>query len=360
MPKKGSGEGEIPTVAAPPSSAPNKDLRSMVVPDVIPHLLGGGGLNTFTGGSGVGKTAMMADWIKRLIEGKSLFGRKPREIPKIGIIFTDRRWEKARFWFDKAGVEEGDRFEAYCIQDDSALKFKDFRNPNNTQKFFEQHVESLNLPPGSLLLVDPISTYLSGRLNDYSYVVGSMIPLNRFLAEKGLTCWGTMHVAKSKGDRDERLLRPQDRALGSVALAGFSNTQFYLIGPEETNEDWYLCGFMSHELPQESWRFRRDSKGLFIPVDGKPYLGAGTEKVTSLSAAKLAQMEKLLQVIPENDVSDLPTLLEDAHNADMNISMMTLRRYLDDLIARGDVTKPNRGQYQRVKKESQPNAGKEA
>lgn len=223
-------------------------------------------ISIISGASGVGKTTYLATFISRFLSGKPLFGETPapiERVPFVGLIVTDRRWETARIWFDKAGVEEGDRFRAYCLLDDSTFEWEKIKKDASHADLFEDALDAINPPPNSLVIVDPIALYLGGRLIDYSVTAAAIGKLSAVCVKRRVTALGTLHVPKARSDPKERFIRPQDRALGSTAIASYTNTQFYLIGPEETRKPYYVLGYVSHNRPGYEAKLVRDTDGLF-------------------------------------------------------------------------------------------------
>jgi hypothetical protein len=246
--------------------------RDIVIPDVVPHLIPGGGVSLLTGASGIGKSALLAGWLKAIRDGQPVLGIQPRPVRKIGMICTDRRWQLVKFWLDKVGLEEDERFQVYCVQDDFTLDFKKFFHPRHNLDCLVEQIELLGLEKGDLLVIDPIAPYMGNKPNDYAAVMGAIGPLSRKMAQFGLTVAGTAHTPKQKGGEDERVLRIQDRVLGSTALAGYSNSQFALIGDEEAGlgPGNYALGVVCHTLPSMMYRMVKNEQGLF-EIEDKPY-----------------------------------------------------------------------------------------
>jgi len=252
-------------------------------PDLIAGLLPAGSICTFSGASGVGKTAFAArEIIHALQHGLPIFGHPSTSPTCIGILACDRPWRDHRAWFEKAGCQHLTHWQ----QHDPALPTPDglprivtrslrdeeypweiLRDFRNVHKTFRALVDSLQLPPGALLLVDPISLFIPGRLIDYKDVAIGMGLLDQQLKPLALTTLGVFHVSKQKAGGNDRYLRPQDRILGSNALLGYSETTFYLLSPSEAQKPHYEFGYVAHQLPEASFAFKRDkATGLFVPA----------------------------------------------------------------------------------------------
>jgi hypothetical protein len=264
--------------------------QSSPVPTLLPPLM----ISMLSGASHVGKTVYIASLIKRLQEGKTIFGFPSTPPPFIGLVVTDRRWETARYWFDVAGVKESKTFQAYCLLDDSTFDWRDARREAAHAQLFVDAMDALEAPPGSLLIYDPIALYLGRRLNDYSETAAVIGELNVACIKRGVTVLGTCHVAKLRGDKESKVLRPQDRALGSTAISAYTNTQFYIMGREETEKDHWLIGYTSHESPAREFKFIRDEKGLFIPLSAE-----AREALDAAETLKNVEDDPIYRNIPE-------------------------------------------------------------
>lgn len=232
-------------------------------PDPIEHLMPFGSISTLSGASGVGKTAFLAGMVKTWQSGGQLFGLTTTMPPQIGMLACDRPWRDHQAWFDRAGCTG---FPHYSLRDEP-YNWEALRDSKQVPKVFGGLVDSLKLPPGSLLIVDPISLFIPGRLFDYKDVAIGLGLLDAELKKRHLTTLGVFHVAKQKGNKNERYMRPQDRILGSSALIGYSETAFYLISPDEAERRTYEFGIISHQLKGTAYQYTRNDKGLFIPAE---------------------------------------------------------------------------------------------
>lgn len=261
----------------PPTVRPGYEGSDAVIQSPIPLLLPGGGLTILSGASGVGKTAFVAGLAKTIIDGAgAVLGCQVQRAAKVGLLCTDRRWTEARYWYEKAGIEieshdgQGKKFSYYCLQDDYKTEWKKFTRAEHHLWLFERCLDQLELPPHSVVIGDPISPFLGSNLGDYCKTLAAIGPINQALAKRQITGLGLHHVAKMKGGvKREFYVRGQDRILGSTAIAAFTNTQIYLVGPEENEkpktELWHTVGFVPHNAKSFEARFGRDENGLFIP-----------------------------------------------------------------------------------------------
>jgi len=232
-------------------------------PDLIEHLMPHGSISTLSGASGVGKTAFLASMIAAWQKGLELFGLKTSIPPAIGVLAADRPWRDHQAWFDRAGCAP---FPHYCLRDE-AYAWEVLRDSRAVPTVFGKLVDSIGLPPGSLLIVDPISLFIPGRLFDYKDVAIGIGLLDAQLKARQLTTLGIFHVGKQKSSAGDRYMRPQDRILGSTALIGYSETAFYLISPEEAERRTYEFGIISHQLKSTALQYTRNAEGLFVPAE---------------------------------------------------------------------------------------------
>lgn len=254
----------------PPAPPGPNDGRAAETISPIPLLLPAGGVTILSGATGIGKTALVAALVKTIIDGNQKFLDAPVQATckKVGLICTDRDWQESRYWYDKAGVGESEAFQAYCLQDDYGIQWKRFIKPENHVALFCEALDTLKLPAHGTVIVDPISPFLGSNLSDYSKTFAAIAPLNQTLKKRQLTAVGLHHVMKMKGDKKDRYVRPQDRILGSTAIASFTNTQIYLVGPEETGKPYYLVGYVPHNAKAKEFKYDRDDEGRFIPYAG--------------------------------------------------------------------------------------------
>lgn len=251
-----------------------------------------GGISIITGASGAGKTTFIADLVRRILGRKPVFGYTPDDVPFVGFVGTDRRWAVARAWFDAAGVQEGPRFRAHCLQDDiPGFNWARARKEDNHPELFEEAIDILKAPEHSLIFYDPIALYLGRRLNDYTETAAAIGPLNAICVKRKMTVIGSCHVPKARNDPKDGFLRYQDRALGSTAIASYTNTQFYVVGPEETKKPYHVIGYVAHNLPPAEVKFARGPDGLLAPLS--------TEQAQVLDVVEEADVDLVFKEIPE-------------------------------------------------------------
>lgn len=246
-------------------------------PDPIQHLLPHGGLATLSGATGVGKTAFLASVIATIQRGEPLWGFPTAIPPAIGVLACDRPWRDHAAWFAKAGCAPF----TYLSLRDIDFVWDSLRDWRKVATIFSALIDSMKLPAGALLFVDPISLFIPGRLIDYKDVAIGIGVLSQHLKPKELTTWGVFHVSKQKAGGNDRYLRPQDRILGSTALLGYTETAFYLLSPAEAAKPHYEFGYVCHQLPDATFAYKRNpNNGLFVPAE---YLDLVQDQEAALS-----------------------------------------------------------------------------
>jgi hypothetical protein len=302
---------------------------SLIVPDVIPYLLPGGGISILAGAPNVGKTALLSKIVRDLRDSRPIFGHQPRALPGIGVINADRNWSKgAGLWFDRVGFPD---ITHYSISDDATFNPKRLRKKHERTDLLASFADRLELPPGSLLVIDPIALFLGGNLLDYDACMIACHEIRAYLRQREYTLLASAHSAKLKADKRERYMRMQDQVLGSTAITGFSDSALYLASPQETGKEYYLLVWHPHGAKEQTFALERDEQGLFVPYTG---VDSGTQaRVLALfpvdgSEIALVAVVELAEAIP--------------------LSRKTVQRALEALVDRGTVIKLRRGAYQRV------------
>ena len=244
-------------------------------PSPLPLILPAGGISLLAGGSGIGKTAFLADFLRRLRHGEPIFGRQPSpSLTGVGIVNMDRGWvEGAGEWFKRAGFEQ---IPYYSLIDDPTFLPSRLRKKWNRTEILFECIDKLQLPPLSVIATDPISLFLGGNLMDYDACAVACCEIRRKLIERRLTMIATAHAKKISADKRDRYLRLQDHILGSTALFGFTDTQMYLATPEELHKPYYAFLWQPHMAPVETFCLQRDAQGLFIPFQGAAQAHATT------------------------------------------------------------------------------------
>ena len=297
--------------------------------DVIPYLLPGAGISILAGAPNIGKTALLSTLLRDLRDGRPIFGHQPRALPGIGVINADRGWTMgAGLWLARAGFPD---IKHYSLADDPEFNPKRLRKKHERTDLLANFADRLELPPGSVLDVDPVSLFLGGNLLDYDACMVACHEIRAYLRLRQYTMIATAHAAKLKADKRERYMRMQDQVLGSTAITGFTDSALYLASPQETGKEYYLLVWHPHGAKEETFCLDRDEQGLFVP-----YTGADT-----------ATQTRVLALFPEDGAEvALQALVEAAES--IPLSRATVKRALEGLIERGRVVHVRHGTYQRV------------
>lgn len=304
---------------------------SSVFPDWLPHIIPANTINIVAGASGVGKTALTAEWMARWRSSRSICNL-PTTLPTggLGIIVCDRKWSSHKQWFEAVGFPE---IPHYSLCDDPKFNPESLNNRLAIDAIFEGCIGKLGLQPGSLIVVDPIAIFISGNLIDYRQTAISLIKLARICVKHGVTLLGTAHMSKQKG-KDDRYMRPQDRILGSAAFAGYTDTQMYLLSPEDMGEEYYGFGWIPHNAPSDTFMFTRDTNGLFIPYE---------------MPNKQNDLDAIYQMITEDHSGTKTKEILRAAQEQLSLAQATFYRYLQELKEQGKIEKAGHGSWRRTK-----------
>lgn len=295
-------------------------------PDPIPGIIRFGSMNILAGSSGVGKTCLMAWILTRFRDGLPLFGHPVATPPRIGYICADRGWASANYWLSKVGYAD---IPFYSLADDPHFIPKSLRTKHRLTEILDACIEHLHLPPGSLVVVDPIALFLGGNLNDYQSCACACLEIRRLCSTRQITLWGLAHASKQKADKKERYQRLQDRIVGSTAQLAYGDTQMYLASPEEQGTKHYTFLWHSHTAPAQEFSLGRGTDGLFIEW---------------ADSVQVAEENSILQAIPVSEegigFGELIVL--------SGASKSTVHRYIQELIRTDAVQKVGHGRYRRA------------
>lgn len=298
-------------------------------PDPIPGIIHFSSLNILAGSSGVGKTCLMSWMLTKFRDGTPLFGQPVHTPTKIGYLCADRGWMGARYWLTKAGY--GD-IAFYSLADDPKFTPTRLRNKNQLTAILSESFDLLSLPPGALVVVDPLALFMGGSPNDYHAVAVACLEIRRLLTARQITLLGLAHASKQRADKKDRYLRLQDRILGSAANLGYADTQMYLAAPEETGEKFYTFLWHPHTAPAQHFPLGRDKDGMFVPW---------------AESIQAAEEGSILANIPEDGSEVTYQLLTQV----AGVAQSTLFRKLNEMISEGLIERSptNAGAYRRRK-----------
>lgn len=324
LPSQGTQGQPVTTPIADPSSPAQQSPPPQPFLDPIPDIIPFGSICMLAGASGVGKTALLSEWAKRFIDGRQICHRTTNAPTGIGIIVGDRRWKDHRKWFVKAGFPY---IANYSFRDDHSFNWDTgFITRAQCASTFRRCLDRMGAQPGWIIILDPLALFIPGNLNDYKTCAAGIGSLDKVILERQITVLGLAHMGKQKGNADDRYTRPQDRILGSTALLAFSDTPMYLLGPDiDDNREEYEFGWIPHHSPQEQFLFKRNDKGLFVPVYRTP---KDIEDVT-----------KVLELIPAGEDGIATKELESLAFEHLGMSRPTVQRRLQLLDQMGQITR---------------------
>lgn len=309
--------------------APTPPVTPSPIADVIPDRLPGGGISILSGAPNMGKTALISTIMRDLRDQRPIFGHQPRALPGIGMINADRGWAKgAGLWLKRAGFPE---VPYYSLSDDPTFNMKRLRRKFDRTDILAGLIDSLKLPPESLIVVDPISLFLGGNLLDYDSCMIACQEIRTYLHSRRYTMLATAHSAKLKMNKQDRYLRMEDQVLGSTAISGFTDSALYLGSPQETGKEYYLLVWHPHGDKRETYCLERDPQGLFIPYTG----------------VDNATQARVLALFPADGIEISFAALAEYAEA-LPLSKATVKRTLEALIDVGVVGKARHGMYHRL------------
>lgn len=301
----------------------------MTFPDPIPGIIPFGTVTVFAGAPGVGKTAMLADWVKRWQDGRTIWGKPTNPATAYYYIAADRQWASHAKWFELAGVGE---IAHYSLADQAALDLDIIMRPNEALKLFGSILAQLQPIPGSHVTVDPMSPiFVAGSPNDSRAVARTLLEFSRWCQTLQINISCTAHFGKQKGETKDQYTRPQDRIAGSGAFSGFSDTQVYLVDPvPAAGIPYHTLGWNPRQAPAEEFRCVRGPNGLFVPYDPM--------QEDTISAHVLDSMQPAGQSTLLNTIVEQCQIRHGYHR-------MQVRRALERLTKEGRIVKLGRGQY---------------
>lgn len=312
----------------------------MSFPDPLPGILPFGSICLLSGPPHRGKTALLCTLLARLIKGQTLFGLPTTRPPAIAFLVTDHKHQLNQSqWLDRAGILQD--VQLYSLRNDLDFKWARLRDQNQRIGVFEDCLAILKLPPGSLLIVDPVALFISSRLNDYHAVAVGLGEIDQSIQRHQLTLWGSAHTAKQTEDPKRTYKRAIDRIAGSGAQIGFADTAMALVGPDDTGKDYYELVVSPSMVREFTFKYQRNTEGLFIPYVSLD--GVGTAPTPSEDA-----LAYLLPYIPD-DIGIQRHELFRVVQAAVGISLATLKRDLAALVKEGRVAKTHYGIYTRRK-----------
>lgn len=305
----------------------------VVFPDPIPGIMPFGTLTMFAGAPGAGKTAMLADFYRRLKDGRTIWGHQTNRPTGFCYIASDRQWASHQQWFNEVGFPD---IPHYSLADDPHVDIKDIEE-SKALELFENAIKHCNdgKPPifGSLVTVDPVTPlFIAGSPNSSRAVAKSLLTMSRIARSYQITLWLVGHFGKQPTDHKARYRRPQDRIAGSGAFSGFSDTQMYLCEPEPPDHPFHSFGWNPRHQPPQEFSCVRNAQGLFEPYDD-----IAEDEVASF----------VFDCFTEKGETKL-ALIRDRASTRHQLSRATVTRALERLMKDQRIQRIKRGVYARI------------
>lgn len=320
-----------PPAGAPAAASPAASYAPLTAParppDPIPGVLIGGTVNLLIGAPGVGKTALLATLAVAFRDQTSIFGRKVGAVTDVAFLGIDRSWwTTASVWFGRAGFPD---IRWYSYRDDRGFPIGRMRRKHERTQIFQLGLDRLDLRPGSVVMVDPVTLFFGGNLLDADACAVGCGEIGRICQDRQLTLIGTAHTPKAKNDKKDQYRRLQDRISGSTAQTGYTDTQMVLVSPDEAGMKEYVFQWSPHTSPEEQFALKRDKQGLFYLAH---QLGdqATADKLKTLPAELTTVLELLP---PDGTFTSSAAIL--AQFADKKPARNTLWRWLKALEREG-------------------------
>lgn len=314
-------------------AASNASPRGPLEPVLLP-----GSVNLLAGSSGVGKTAFMA-YLAKLLRAKApVFGLQPERAPYIAYVGVDKSWRQSSSkWFN---LEQLTDIAHYSLSDDKAFKKRRLRTKNDRTAIFQECLLKVSdngkFPPGALVFFDPIALFLGGNLLDYDSSAVACMELREVCQELNyVSVLGAVHGGKVKADKKQGYARIQDHILGTAALYGYTDTQFYLASPEELKTKTALLHVSPHHSKPMNLALSREDDGRFC------FAGAPQP----VAATPASWVVNVLAEAPERTL-EFAVLLKEA--IDRECSHKKLQRLLNQEIDQGRIERVAHGRYRAV------------
>jgi hypothetical protein len=244
----------------------------VVYPDPIPHIIPFKSICLLSGPPHRGKTALIVTLLARILRHQTVFGLATHAPVRVGFLVTDHDHKLNQSqWLARAGIL--DQVTLYSLRNDPTFSWKRLRKIEERIGVFQDCLAHLALPPGSLLITDPVALFISSRLNDYHSVAVGLGELHQTIQAAGLTLLGTAHTGKQTDDPKRTYKRPIDRIMGSGAQIGFCDTAMALVGPDDIEKPYYELSVSPSMSPEFTFKYGRDANGLFVPYIGLDDVG---------------------------------------------------------------------------------------
>ena len=293
-------------------------------PDPIPHILPFGSINLFAGASGVGKTIMLAEWLARMRDGRSICGHPSNPPTAFGYVAADRDWSTYAEAFRCAGFPEI----RHLTLSESDI---DWRKDSPTELLISC-LDTLDLPRGAFLVIDPGSPlFIIGDPNRQKDVARTCLYWRRAVRERLLTLLALANIGKRRKDPTDGYARPQDRIAGSGAFVAHTDTQVYME-EHETEAGVRVLGWVPRRYTAEEFQFTFDTSTMLWRPSVAPAPDAPRPKAAEIELRHAL----MLDLIPPEGGIETGDLLE-MIQARLGVSRATFFRDLAALKSEGRI-----------------------
>lgn len=297
-------------------------------------------ISLFAGASGVGKTALKAEWIARMLSGRSILGRPTHRPTGIYYLAADRPWvDTYSLAFEAAGVSKADLI-VDCLLDDPTYDPRELKKPGHSAfNFLRDRLARLKPIPGSLLSIDPMAPlFIQGDQNSARDVAVSLHWIRKLVDEYQCTVVCDMNVTKIKiGEGFADLF---DAFSGSAAFRAYADTLFVFQRDDDQDNGPRTLHWQARRAPRGKMTFQFDEPTkLFVPYTGLQADGptAETDRPTFV-----------LSHLPD-DGAERQAWFDLVECHIQYYSLSTFKRDIDKLLDRKLISRDARGHYHRRK-----------
>lgn len=235
----------------PPSTLTVADEMEEPLPPVdytIKELHPTGGNALLRAGYKVGKSTILLNLMRSLVDGEPFLGRFPVESPRGNVAFWNYEVSRSQFreWLKAVGLKNQDNA--------SVLNLRGEVLPLDVKEMYEWAVNWVRNRNVSCLIVDPFSRAYSGDENDNSAVGAWLDNLDEFKKDAGID---DLFLSAHFG-RDQH----QERARGAARLEDWPDALWLLT--QQDGERYFSAIGRDVDVPEAKLYFEQDTKSLSI------------------------------------------------------------------------------------------------
>lgn len=233
---------------------PGKFILEEVMPAETVHLV--------AGPSGAGKTKWVFQMLRDVREGKPVLGYRSHPTP-FAYVTCDRSREEVLRTIEPIGFSEGD-FPIVCLDEHPEWWKLDDPKINPAKPVLEYVMR--NHGEAELVVIDGMNTLTpGGRINDYGVVATFLLWLRHWCRKNARTIIGIAHSTKMR--ENERIIRPRDRVIGSVAWAGNSHCIVLIEHAEGEESGVRHVWLLARTVADAKFVYEFTSDGILVLTD---------------------------------------------------------------------------------------------